>query len=108
MRQSIIAPIIVLAGWASCQNVSALTFDFAVNDGGFVSSGSTNWNFTGAQWETVDVNDRDAFLTSPVLTAIGPSTELSVTHSYDFENTDVFFDGGRLDVLIRSSASRSG
>lgn len=79
-----------------------VTFDFTSgNDGGFITSGSSVWDYTGTQWQTTEANNAISFLDSPEFTVDTDGTvNISVSHVYDFEEQSDFFDGGLLQASV--------
>ncbi|MGD1921649.1 MAG: hypothetical protein ACFCAD_23805 [Pleurocapsa sp.] len=83
-------------------SAQAFDFDFTSSDGGFTSSGSPDWTYTGSQWQTTNISSvNENFLTSPVLTStVDGQIDLSLTHAYNFEDG---FDGGIVEYSINGS-----
>jgi len=87
-------------------NASAVLIDFSSNDGGFISSGSPSWVYTGSTWQTpgsTSINDN--FLTSSAFTVdTNGDVSISLNHAYDFESPTDFFDGGVFEASINGGA----
>ena len=109
MRPFVIATIAVVMSWVPGQDVAALTFNFAVNDGGFTTSlpelgEVSSWSYSGTRWETTDIDSTSAYLVSPEFTATGTSPEITLEHAYNFEEVGDFIDGGRLEVSVNNGS----
>lgn len=84
---------------------NAIIFDFSADDGGFTSSGSPTWAYTGSQWQTDGENNGENFLTSPTLTSTANGAiSVSLTHALSFEEPDDYLDGGIVEYSINGSS----
>ncbi len=103
---AIAATVIGLSAIAVPVSAATVTFDFTSgDDGGFTTSGSPLWTYSGTQWQTNDQNNGNSFLLSPEFTVeANGDVNLSLDHFYDFEVPGDFIDGGQLQVSINSGA----
>lgn len=101
-----LATTMALAVQSSAQ---AFDFDFSSGDGGFTSSGSPAWTYTGSQWQTNGQTNGENFLTSPVLTSnINAPISISLTHTNSLEEssspTGSLWDAGIVEYSINGGA----
>ncbi len=95
-----------LSVMASSASAATINFDFTSgDDGGFTTSGSPLWTYSGTQWQTNDQNDGNSFLSSPEFTVEADGdVNISLDHFYNFEDPSDFFDGGQLQASINGGA----
>ncbi len=100
---AIAATVIGLSAIAVPATAATVTFDFTSgDDGGFTTSGSPLWTYTGTQWQTNEDDNSNSFLLSPEFTVEADGdVNLSLDHFYDFE---VRFDGGNLQVSVNAGS----
>jgi hypothetical protein len=98
--------IICMLACIFANSADAVIIDFSNTDGGFTSSGTPSWNYTGTNWETAgSTSTNENFLTSSSFTVdVDGDININLNHAYDFERPSDFFDGGLFEASINGAA----
>lgn len=113
LAAALLAVALMFAGPASA---ALITYDFAIDDGGFTPNGTTGagqpwtWNATDGRWEvpqSLGGAGGQSWLAAPTVTAGGSTLALSFKHEYDFDG-DPFnlADWGRVLVSINGGSNQ--